>query len=543
MKSVSTLDAATLQAEFAAKGYVSLQSHKSLQDELADLRELLQSALALEHATIPPYLTMLYTLPSQTQWQVVEIIRSVVVEEMLHFSLVANVLNAIGGEPQIASPGFMPDYPAALPYGIDGIRVSLFGFSHEGVEQGMAIERPAVIDPLKVASFRRNEMTIGEFYAFIEARLRAAVARYGEQAVFCGDPSRQIPPHAFYYDGGGGILEVHNLKQALQALQLIVDQGEGTPDSEWTGPLSEEEGGFREVAHYYRFQQLQLGRLYQPGDKVNHPSGSKLEVPWQGAIQVPVDMKLADYPEGEVRQAVYRFNQRYCQLLAQLQLAFTGQPGLLLPAVVGMCSLRDDFNAITANPLPGFDEYHCVPTFEYVAPDLTLIKRVAVAGNEPRRGCPMAKAQAMQASPSGQPGVATTLARLQQAYSQGDLPLALSCLAESVIWDISGPVEVPYLGVFYGHQGFSRFWTLLGDTVNFGSAGIEAVFIDGLAAMAYGGEQGSTKATGAPYHYDWAIRYQFDANFKITLMRQYFDPDPIRAALRASAYPQPQPKK
>lgn len=180
MKSVSTLDAATLQAEFAAKGYVPLQSHKSLQDELADLRELLQSALALEHATIPPYLTMLYTLPSQTQWQVVEIIRSVVVEEMLHFSLVANVLNAIGGEPQIASPGFMPDYPAALPYGIDGIRVSLFGFSHEGVEQGMAIERPAAIDPLKVASFRRNEMTIGEFYAFIEARLRAAVARYGE---------------------------------------------------------------------------------------------------------------------------------------------------------------------------------------------------------------------------------------------------------------------------------------------------------------------------------------------------------------------------
>ena len=45
-----------------------------------------------------------------------ELIESVVMEEMLHMVLAANVLNAIGGTPSIGRPGFVPRvsvHPAA----------------------------------------------------------------------------------------------------------------------------------------------------------------------------------------------------------------------------------------------------------------------------------------------------------------------------------------------------------------------------------------------------------------------------------------------
>jgi hypothetical protein len=34
--------------------------------------------------------------------------------------LACNVLNAIGGEPEIAGPDFLPKYPGPLPLGIGG---------------------------------------------------------------------------------------------------------------------------------------------------------------------------------------------------------------------------------------------------------------------------------------------------------------------------------------------------------------------------------------------------------------------------------------
>ena len=72
------------------------------------LKELLEAAVKLELATIPPYLCALYSIhPSATtrrSWS----IRSVVVEEMLHMVLAANVLNAIGGDPRVAGPRARP---------------------------------------------------------------------------------------------------------------------------------------------------------------------------------------------------------------------------------------------------------------------------------------------------------------------------------------------------------------------------------------------------------------------------------------------------
>ncbi|WJV64584.1 ferritin-like domain-containing protein [Pectobacteriaceae bacterium C52] len=491
---------------FREYGYVKLTSHKDLAQELADIRTLLQKAMVLEHATIPPYLTMLYSLDEHIDNRVPDVIRSVVIEEMLHFVLVANILNAIGGTPTVNSPDFLPDYPAPLPYGIDDIEIQLHAFSQHAIAQAMQIEHPKHIRPEVIASHVCSDMTIGEFYIYIASRLRAAVATFGESAVFCGDPQRQICPEQFQYNQGSRVITVLNLENAVKAIRLISHQGEGTAHSIWR---SED----NELAHYFRFNEIHCERRYTLDDTIaSGPTGEPLEIPWHSAVKTHSGAKVSDYPEGEARKAIIRFNRHYCELLENLQTGLTGKPQKLMPAVIAMCSLRDDFRAITANPYPGDSEYHCAPTFEYT----------------PNKTSKPVKSQSLVFANNQ-----VTLEKLQHAYSTGNLQMAMACMAENIIWDISGPLDVPYAGVFYGHEGFSRFWSLMEQTVEFSSVGIDKMFFSDNQAMTYGGEQGITKSTRVPYSYDWAIRYEFNDDHKVTLMRQYFNPMRIQAALAA----------
>jgi ketosteroid isomerase-like protein len=502
----------------------TLQLAPDLEHELKELRTLLQNAMLLEHATIPPYLTMLYSIDDDVPWRVLEVVRSVVVEEMLHLTLSGNVMNAIGGRPEIDSPNFMPNYPSQLPYGLDDIKVSLLAFSKKSVEQAMAIEQPRDVDVKVALSGTVQKMNISEFYHYIQARLVAAVEKFGEKAIFCGNPAHQIPAKAFYYDGSGGVVEVRDLLSAIRALQMISDQGEGAHDSIWTGADSAKESGFRLVAHYFRFNELHEERQYKEGDTTKSgPTGERIEVPWHRAVNIVPNVKLADYPAGELRDAVAAFNAQYCGILAMLQSAFTGQPELLIKSVVAMCDLRDGFRRLLANPFPGKPGLFASPTFEYVAsaPSMALSSRAGA--------CPHAS---VGVGGSNQ----QTIDTLNQAFATGNVQLALSCLSEDVVWDISGPPSVPYAGVFYGHAGYSRFWSLLNDTVRFVSAGTAKTFYDGDEAIAYGGEQGFVKSNNVPYHYDWAILYRFDSRHKITLIRQFFNPSRIDAAIHGQPY-------
>src|ERR1700720_2412111 len=78
----------------------------------ADLCTLLQNALRLEHATVPPYLTAAYSLKVGTINNTVRnMILQVAVQEMLHMAIVANVINAVGGRPRFADPTLIPTYP------------------------------------------------------------------------------------------------------------------------------------------------------------------------------------------------------------------------------------------------------------------------------------------------------------------------------------------------------------------------------------------------------------------------------------------------
>src|SRR5665213_2756788 len=51
---------------------------------IGELRSAFQTAIELEHSTIPPYLVALYSIKDGTNQVATQIIRSVVIEEMLH---------------------------------------------------------------------------------------------------------------------------------------------------------------------------------------------------------------------------------------------------------------------------------------------------------------------------------------------------------------------------------------------------------------------------------------------------------------------------
>ena len=72
------------------------------------LQQHLQTAIELEHSTLPPYLCALYSLKDGSNKEARAVLQSVALEEMLHLTLAANVLNAVGGTPVLDSPRRMP---------------------------------------------------------------------------------------------------------------------------------------------------------------------------------------------------------------------------------------------------------------------------------------------------------------------------------------------------------------------------------------------------------------------------------------------------
>jgi hypothetical protein len=356
-----------------------------------DLIRYLNAAMALEHATIPPYLTAYYSIRSTTNSDAAHIIRVAVVEEMLHLTLVANVLNAIGGEPDLTRPGFVPSYPAYLPDGESDFTVDLRHFSPEAVETFCKIERPGRApsgderlvktpdgrSPLMVSSPTAEGMrfySIGEFYEEITEGLEKVAA--DNPTLFRGDPARQMGSE-YFYSGGGEVIVVCDLESAQRALRFIAAQGEGLDSGLYDGD--------GELAHYYRFRQLQLGRYYQVDDSPDAPSGPPLSIDWDDVYKVKASPRLADYPAGsELARVARDFNADYGAFLALLTKAFNGQPDLLQEAVCEMFRLRDGFNRLICNPLPGSGGLHAAPTFEIPAEAGPDPLASAGAGETPR---------------------------------------------------------------------------------------------------------------------------------------------------------------
>ncbi|WP_462152587.1 ferritin-like domain-containing protein [Pseudoalteromonas xiamenensis] len=348
---------------------------------IEDLYQMLDAAVQLEHATIPPYLTALYSIKTETNPEASAIIRAVLVEEMLHITLAANVLNALGKHPDFEAQDFVPSYPTYLPDGESEFLVSIDKFSSTTLDTFLQIERPSkrgpqldselkgcvkrsnhhvfelkAVKPLKSSTY--SFYSIGDFYEAIREGieyLEDQANRKGE-TIFIGDPQFQVS-NRYYYSGGGEVVEVFDKTTALNALELIIEQGEGH-----THQIFNEQG---ELSHYYRFQQLKLGQYYQTGDSPGHPTGQKFEVDYKNVYPVKSNPKVADFPEdSELKQAALQFNENYQAFLTTINRAFRGGQEDLIGAVCGMFRLKECASQLIRNPLPSNPLVNGGPTFE-----------------------------------------------------------------------------------------------------------------------------------------------------------------------------------
>ena len=317
------------------------------------MQDALQYAIQLELATIPPYLTAMYSLTSGTNDGIAQLIRGIVIQEMQHMALAANMLNAIGGQPALNRADVIPKYPGGLPFHIgdrDGHRfeVPLKPFSLDVVENVfMRIEEPDEPIQFPVSATLAEAMeqqfqTIGDFYRSVRTSLKPEW--------FTGDPARQVQ---------GIVSPVLKLADALAAIDLIVEQGEGTT----TSPLSG-----TDIAHYYRFAEIFHGRTLVPDSSVKEKfsySGAPIPFDPTGVLPLVANPTSALYPEGSTLHAASdSFNLIYSNLLRTLHVAFNGQPDSLDDAIGQMFDLRDQ--AMKLMDMPIGNGTNAAPCYEFV---------------------------------------------------------------------------------------------------------------------------------------------------------------------------------
>ncbi len=208
---------------------------------------LLTEAAELEHGIMCCYLFTAFTLKNGVDEGVTEeqlrairrwrrLIKGIAVEEMLHLASVCNILTAVGGAPQLHRPN-LPTSPRA--YGAE-FKLGLLPFTLETLEQFIAIEKPieqvtgrrslpSMAQPRlsDIFSSERAFDTQGKLYRGIEDGIIYLAQKYGPEGLFIGPPEAQTDTEHFELDG---LVPVVDLPSAMEAIKIIVVQGEGASE-------------------------------------------------------------------------------------------------------------------------------------------------------------------------------------------------------------------------------------------------------------------------------------------------------------------------
>ena len=226
---------------------------------------LLSEAAQLEHMIMCQYLFATFSLKrdtseglTQAQLEAIKhwerIVLDVAVQEMLHLALVNNLLIALGSIPYFDRANF----PLHGKYFPAGIRLMLLPFGEQALQHFLFLERPEGMTredaigfeaaglpyppmPLDdIAPEAQDYATVGHLYRGIEQGFRHLVDKYGEERVFIGPPQAQMTQKYF---GWPELIPVTDLASAVQAIETIVEQGEGAR-GEWQN------------AHYGKFLEV-----------------------------------------------------------------------------------------------------------------------------------------------------------------------------------------------------------------------------------------------------------------------------------------------
>lgn len=331
-------------------------------DTAEDLRAHLEAAIRVELATVPPYLYAMYSIADQAS-DAALLLRSIVTEEMLHATLAANLLLAVGGRPTFASITYQPEYPSLMPHHRPPLRLDLAPCTPATVSEiFMRIEQPEAHDaPAEPDEYE----TLGQFYHALEEALVDLAAR-GD---LFGDPQadRQLGDPRFYSPvtgdaaDSGGLILVYDLDTARAAIEVIVHQGEGLSDDRWADPAHQE------LTHYSKLLQIADGTS-----------------PVAALRPVPTNPRTRDYPPS-LRPVSDLFNESYRYLFVLLDALVQPVPhkwsmvNELYTVMTGVLSPLAAY--LVAQPLG--DGRCAAPTFERLdaeaSPDRASLHAAAVA--------------------------------------------------------------------------------------------------------------------------------------------------------------------
>lgn len=295
------------------------------------LKSSLNAAIQLELATLPPYLCAWWSIKDSGA-PAAGLIRSVLIEEMLHMGLVANMLTTIGGTPKIST--VLPTYPGPLPGGVrPQLTVYLAGLSKTYLDEVCKqIEYP---ESGPIAFFA------GETYPTIGAFYDAILVAFQEL-----NPTMTGANQLVDTVGTHQLYAINTLADVEKAINEIKVQGEGTSLS----PDADEFGD--QLAHYYKFDEISHGRKLIKVDGVWRYAGD--------VVPFPETYPMAQVPEGgwknpssEVQQLLDQFNNAFKLVLDNLEDAWTtGNLGKLGIAIGLMFQLKDPAVQLMQIPLP-----------------------------------------------------------------------------------------------------------------------------------------------------------------------------------------------
>ncbi len=211
----------------------------------SDLFTLLSEACEIEHGLACSYLYAGFSLKSSVDEQITAAqlqharkwasqIFYIASQEMLHLSQAWNLLKAIGGTPYY----FRPNFPQSSKYYPFHLPLKLEPFSLEALQRFLLYELPSdhrdeegnrVSEPdyaKKHFGFFSEDnysyTTVADLYQLIKDGFLAI----DEKKLFIGDPELQTGPETIDFRE---IIRVTDRKSAVDAIDMIMHQGEGTP--------------------------------------------------------------------------------------------------------------------------------------------------------------------------------------------------------------------------------------------------------------------------------------------------------------------------
>lgn len=318
---------------------------------LADLKIALQAAIALEFATIPPYLCGMWSIKDPSHLAA-KSIREILHEEMLHMALACNMMAAIGTQPKLTTQEFLPDYPGKLKGDVHpGLEVILSGLSLRSLKVFMAIERPAVF-PNNVErdedDAEKSERTIGEFYDYISMAFQATNPKITTDFQITGALSSMV---------------INDIDDVREAIETIKRQGEGSI----AGPI---DSSLKDLAHYFRFKEVYKGKGLK-----SHNNNGTTSFKYETTLPFPDVWPMDEVPKGgyqkknvskEVWHYLSCFDDTYSKMLDLLEAAwYRGGQASFINAMEMMFRLEKYALPLMQIPIPGKGGKTYGPCFRY----------------------------------------------------------------------------------------------------------------------------------------------------------------------------------